>query len=885
MKTMRYYLLLTLSVLAAHALHAGGIKGYVRDALTGEPLEFATIYIAELGSGTTTNGEGYYEYRMLPGDYRVAFQYLGYETLVERVSIGESMKDLNIRLQAQTLQLETVEIISGDEDPAYTVMRKAIAKADFHRQQVDAYQARVYVKGSGRLLKAPGMFRKAMEKEGVKADSTTAFTSESVSLIEYQRPATFKERVISVYSSGDDSGSSPNGYIYGSFYEPQVAQAISPLSTKAFGYYKFELAGYFNDRGYNVNKIKVTPRGRGDDVFSGYIYIVEDLWSIHSLQLDVYKMGIHFDIRQLYAPIQEQVWLPVSHNIAVTGKVFGFGFDYKYLATVSDYKVTVNPNLQYDIKLVDEKIQREMVAAGVAKPTPAPKKRNDRSAIEEKLEAGEELTRKDLKVLMRDYEKEERQAEETPEVVANYTQEVDTLAARRDSSYWAEVRPVPLTQAEVRGYVVQDSMRIADIQAQEDEANGIKKSNKNKSSKYSPMDVFTGTQFKLSEGQYIHYDGLTNGGFNPVEGYWLASKVRYTLNREERRLELALTPRYGFAWDRLVWKSDAAYRFGEEHSPHRIQLDGGRYVAQYNAPRNVSEIFNTLYALLGNRNYVQEYEKVFVGAQWNKEWRQTAKLSIQSEWAERRTLDNAVSKGWAKEPTSFAPNVPFIAERVGEAAPATETAATAAVSVEVNPWQKYRIRNAVRSAIDGSSPTFTLDYRVGVPDIGGSQTDFHQLGLIYRHTIRPGVRGKIDLKVDMGAFLTDGYVGLADMRHFDGNRMIFTTADPVGAFRLLPYYAYSTADKWLAAHVHYQFRKFLLTRIWEVQMTGARENVFVNYLNTPESAHYTEVGYSIDNIFRFFRLEGIAAFRDGQYHDWGIRIGVASNILGGFGEN
>ncbi|RME94633.1 MAG: hypothetical protein D6772_14325 [Bacteroidetes bacterium] len=139
------------------------------------------------------------------------------------------------------------------------------------------------------------------------------------------------------------------------------------------------------------------------------------------------------------------------------------------------------------------------------------------------------------------------------------------------------------------------------------------------------------------------------------------------------------------------------------------------------------------------------------------------------------------------------------------------------------------------------------------------------------------------MKVDLGLFLANSYVGAADYRHFDGNRMLLTTADPVGAFRLLPYYTFSTADRWLAAHAHYQFRKFLFTQIWEVQMTGAKENFFANYLNTPTSEHYTELGYGIDNILRFFRLETIIAFRDGRYYDWGVRIGVASNILGGFG--
>ena len=228
--------------------------------------------------------------------------------------------------------------------------------------------------------------------------------------------------------------------------------------------------------------------------------------------------------------------------------------------------------------------------------------------------------------------------------------------------------------------------------------------------------------------------------------------------------------------------------------------------------------------------------------------------------------------------------MPIILEALSTAQPLNEKAATLALDLMVAPWQKYKIRNGNRSAIDESSPQFTLNYRGGVPDIAESISDYHRLGLTYRHTIRPGVRGKIDLKIDMGMYLSDNYVGLADYRHFEGNQMIFTSADPVGGFRLLPYYSFSTKDRWLAANVHYQFRKFLFTQIWEVQMTGAKENVFVNYLNTPTSEHYTEVGYGIDNIFRFLRLEGIVGFRDGQYYDWGIRIGIASNLLGGFGS-
>jgi hypothetical protein len=68
-------------------------------------------------------------------------------------------------------------------------------------------------------------------------------------------------------------------------------------------------------------------------------------------------------------------------------------------------------------------------------------------------------------------------------------------------------------------------------------------------------------------------------------------------------------------------------------------------------------------------------------------------------------------------------------------------------------------------------------------------------------------------------------------------------------------------------------------------MFGIRENVFVNYLATPTSKNYTEVGYTIDGIFRIFRLEAAAAFRDGKYLSYGFRVGIATNIALRFSDN
>ncbi|MEM9024234.1 MAG: DUF5686 family protein, partial [Bacteroidota bacterium] len=297
--------------LAALPLFGQGLRGTVRST-DSEPLSFATIYIKQLETGVSTNADGRYEIKLSPGTYDLIFQYLGYQTQQRTVTIGNDFQTLDMVLAQTVFRLKEAEVSAKAEDPAYTIMRKAIAKSKFHALQLDGYSCRVYTKGSSRVIKVPFFLRKTMKKEGI--DSSTVFLVESISDITYTRPNTYDEKVISIRRVGDQDSIFPVGYIHGSFYRPKVAGAISPLSPRAFGYYRFRLEGSYFDRDYEINKIRVIPRSRGDNVFSGHIYIIEDLWSIHSLDLKTYTQGIPLKVRQIYAPIQETVWLPVTHD-------------------------------------------------------------------------------------------------------------------------------------------------------------------------------------------------------------------------------------------------------------------------------------------------------------------------------------------------------------------------------------------------------------------------------------------------------------------------------------------------------------------------------------------------------------------------------------------
>lgn len=843
----------------------------VRGTVTGDDeqkLAFATIYVKETGTGTTSNAEGYYELALQPGTYTLTFQYIGYGSLTKIVDITDSWIDMDVVLNTQVVMLRGVEVRAGKEDPAYTIMRKAIAKSKFHVNQVDRYTARVYIKGTGKLKDSPFFLRKALEEEGI--DEDRVFISESVSEVEYIRPQTYKENVISIRSSGEDKNGNPNAYIYGSFYEPEVANSISPLSPRAFSYYRFIYEGTYADRGYEVSKIRVVPRSRGDDVFQGMLEIVEDYWSIYSLDLKTTRMGIKFDIRQIYEPVADRVWMPVTHDFNVEGKVLGFDFEARYLAAVSDYQIEVNPELDVEFEVVDEKIETEL-----AEKLEEEAKDEPEEELQEMLASGKELTRKQLRKVIKAYEKAELEESEEPEVVGNRSFTVDSMAHNSDSAYWAGVRSIPLTEAEIRGYAKTDSISKAERLEREGDT---LKTGKDRDARF--LDLILGNTWKLADRTHLKLRRL-NSDFNTVDGFDLTTGLTLTKtmkNKNRNWLQLGTNVRYTFSRERFNGTLSARYDLGKRWNRSRFRLEGGRYISQYNANQPIHPTVNSFMALFLERNYMKIYEKDYARAGFEQELSGKFNLRISSEIAQRQELfNNSDYRLIDRSGDGYTANAP-VSDELDDTSFPTHNALTLDASIDYAPWQKFRIRNGEKSKIDDSSPVFRLMYRRGISGAFNSEIDYDLLELGYRHTFKIGIRGIVDLSARAGKFLSDDQLFFMDYKHFLGNLTPFSTADPVGSFRLLDYYRYSTRDEYFTGSAHYQFRKFLITQMPLVRLSGVRENFFVNYLATDLSDNYTELGYGINYILRVFRIEAVASFQDGRYQDFGVRLGIATNF-------
>ncbi len=864
---MRNFTLLLLAFLFSSPMFASSLEGFIYDE-SGTPLIGATVFIPGTGQGAVTNVEGYYLILLPDGEQEVVFQFLGYEALSKTVTIpSDGRLKLDITLREQSYRLPQLEVSGSDKEMANAIMRKAIAKANYHRLQVDKYTTTVYVKGSGRLKKSPRLLRKMIEEEGI--DSTTAFTSESVSEITYERPNKYHQKVISIYEKGNGNGTSPMQFIKASFYADKVAgDMVSPLSKRAFAYYKFNLEGYFIDRDHGVNKIKVTPRSRGEKVFEGYIYIVEDLWSIHSLDLTTYMSGIEININQIYTPIQKKVWMPITQKFKIDGKFFGFAFEYIYNAISSNYKIEINPDLDASFAVVDNK--DELITL-----TPQAKISKERSALDQ-LNAGKELTRKDLRKIIKKYEKEERKNhKETKEIVYEESFEVDSLASKKDSSYWAKIRPIPLTKYEENGYRISDSLQLVYEKEQEKEKMTGKKTKPEKSIGF--FDFLTGSYTKIGKNTAFFTKGIHKGlSFNPVEGYSLRETFNLSHVANYRRKTLSVTPRYAFARKTLFVKGKFEFEVKKvKKITTNISLTGGNYIFQYKEDGAILGILNAWENLMAERNYIRLFQKKYAKINFK---RNSEKWTIISslEWANRNTLDNITTQTfWNRDDRDYAPNIPINNEVVLDAN-SNQKAVVFSAEIEGKPWLKYYIKNGHKRIIEGSSPIIGVRYKKGIKNLLDSEVDydFAEAWIKKKFDVRAGT--SLWLNVNAGLFFNNQSLGFPDFKHFKGNQLAITDLDPVNSFRLLDYYKYSTKDKYLSINAQYQFRKFLFSQIPDVWLMGIKENIFVNTLSTPSSENYWEAGYAIENIFHLFRVEFAASFKGTQYQNWGVLIGVSS---------
>ncbi len=849
------------------ASFAQGVRGTIVDE-TGDPLPNVSIYMPSERVGTTTNVEGRYEIQLQPGEYDLVFQSLGFSQREFKLTIRKTWIELDLALAPQSYQLGEVVVNPGSEDPAYAIVRKAIVMAPYYLRQTQRYNAEVYLKGSFRMDKIPRLLRNSLtvqtNEAEVKVEEGRTYTMESMNEISFIAPDTFQHTVLASRSSfpaGDES--TVLGFINSSFYEPDNGMVISPLAPQAMRHYKFRYEGFFEEADVEVNKIRVIPKRKSQQLVNGYVYIVQDLWNLHSIDVEVEMFFGNVAVRQVFQPVKENAWLPVTHQFDLDVSVMGMKAMVDYSGSVRYKEVYLNEELKVPDNLISSQnlINEEDAGKAVVKT-------KDQQKIAGLLDK-EDLNNRDMMKLARLMEKTTDHDEDARELELSntYKMEVKKDSVKRDPAFWDSMRSVPLTPLEQKSFALGDSLAALKIN-QNDSVRSEKAGFLARVAGFASR----GKRFYLADSSiFITYPGficLGNVNFNPVDGWSYKQSIDVKWKQDSvHRLELFPEAAYTFSRDAWMWhvllKQTYAPlqrgEFGFSAGDETTDFKSSAIAVNRWTDMSASLFFKENYKRYFGRRFVEFFNGLDLanGLRWA--------VSARYEWI--TPVVNHSNYSFFSRNEYYSANMPGN-DQLDVSNLEQQESLSWSSRLSYTPGYFYRISKGRKVMSHSSYPTFSLSLKQGLP-VFDSEADYFMMEADVEQEKETGVFPALSWVAGGGWFARNDGMHFSHFKHFNASRLpVRITSSP--AFRLLNDYEASTNKWYLRGHLKYSSPYLLLKHLPVLSNRLWQESLHFDYLHTPQLKNYMQAGYSLDQLFFMGSIGVFVGFEDGHYKHWGV---------------
>lgn len=876
---LRFLLLPLLFFTSIVSIFGQGIRGRITNE-QGEPVPFANIYIPQLSTGTTSNIDGNFELKLPEGKWEILFQYLGYQTQTMALTIGKTFQEINIRLITQDYRIPEIKVMASGEDPAYYIMRRAIALAPYYQKQVSKYSCKVYLKGSGVFEKVPFLLKKQMKKGGVKENEP--FVMETLSQIDFELPDKVNQKVLAMRSSGKQNNTSPMGMITNNLYDADKYGIVSPVGKSALKVYNFKLEGVFEDQGRTINKIKVIPKIKGNDVFSGYIFIADGFWNIHSADLKMHITMTDVKVRQMYAEVNKNTWMPVSLDFDMDFSGLGLKIKYKYVASISEYKTTLNPALDHSFieKQKNQQIQEQKIFDQIADENKQVEQQREAKSKEQKriaeLMEKQELSNRETVKLSRLIEAETKRNSPPEPLEIKSSFQVSQKQVNNDTAYWATLRPIPLTDKEKISFSKKDSFLLVSSTPE------YKDSVRDSRRKFKIKQLLFGKTYNYSVDSIRKFEYLsipiltdpTSLSFNSVDG--LRVELPFSYSRSDSTgHSLRLAPHLAYTFARK--KLDASFSYSQRINGLTnswISASVGSTTEDFNRFSGLPTMTNDFYTLWREENYNRFYQRDFLQLTASRDLANGLNLNATLEYSDNSQLTNHSSYSIIKyADKEIQPNVPennsLEPWQLGN-----HQSFISRFVLEYTPHHRYRIRNNTKVYAGSKFPTYSLVYKGAFSGVFGSDSRYDLVKIGIRQKINFGISDQFSYQANAGKFLNNDRLYFEDFQHFNTLSTGFLFSPYDNSFRLLPFYQYSTEMQFAEAHAELQSRRLIVKQLPLIKNSSISEKLFVNFLATPGIKNYAEVGYGISNIFLLLNVEAVAGFENGKFRSAGVKVSL-----------
>ena len=757
---MKYIFYLVLFFSASLSASAQQLKGLVIDEKD-RPLAGASIRMEGRDEGTMSLTDGRFRLVLAPGSYSLQVSFLGYaDTLIPFRFRSDT--SIVIRMRRADLQLETVEITRGKKDPAYAIMREVISRKKDYLRQFDNYRRETYMK---LRLDSDTMPRKKEEQAiidslGVEAlpepgDNKSPYKLiESVSEVYFKTPGRFKTIVKAYYNSDDkpntDALSEEGMYRRKSDTRDPYLFYIDPSDAEFNFYQNLIQAPGLSDRPY------ISPL---HDLLWALTYRFRLTGTSEVDGRLVYEISVEA-LNPEGPAFSGRIWVEkgsfalrrIELEANASSLIFFKTFSLKQQYTTLPGKERVLALEQYSYSIKDGRVwlfgQNEMSHRNYA--------------VDVDMERG---------------------------IFNNELRRTEQEAYDRDSSYWAQVRPVGLEEGEKVFLKKQDSI-VARLMSVEHLAELDSMYNQNDVLDY----LFNGVTLRNRAAGMRYYFSALSEQVRPfgVGGYRHAPFFSITKTwKNFKSLSVASELNYGFNNHDLKGNLSLSFRHDPVHTGTAYLRGGDEYVLV----NNLATIAN----IFSRSNYVR---KVNAGFGYKREVLNGLILRADIDYADRTPIDDIQLSQWSEDlfgannqPASFDPYREMIFS----------------FRIRFTPGQKYQMEPYRKINLGSKWPTFGLLYKKAIPGILNSELNYDYLELGATQEFQVGAMGTSRWKARAGRFLQSSNIRFTDFKFIRGTDPYFF-AGAMDFFQLLGP-TLSTQNAWFEGHYLHDFGGALVEKI------------------------------------------------------------------------
>ncbi len=810
-------LLLVFVALAANAQKTK-VHGYILDATTNEPVPFVNIAFDQTKIGTSSNLEGRYSLESYYATDSLSVSAVGYIPLKKYVRIDREQR-IDIYLTPGEVQLKEFTVRAKDyENPAHPILRNIIRnKPVNNREKLEAFQYELYNKIQFDLNNIDENFIRSglWNKFDFVFDYLDSTTSEKVFL-----PVLISESISEFYYRKKPKAKR----------EIIVASQISGIENESITQFMGQMyqdVNIYENTIVIFDKTFVSPISDNGLVF--YKYYLQDSTYIENKWC--------YNIR--FVPRRKQ-------ELTFSGEFWVNDTTWAVKEIDANIAEDANINFVNDIRVTQKYTEVEDEVWML---------------IFEETVADFELRKGQVGVYGRktSHYKDFIINQPRDNLFFRGADNVEVLEDHRKKTdaFWQNRRHEPLNERQANIYVMVDSLE-----------------DNRRFQFYKDLITLATTGYKVI-GPLEWGPFWSTYSWNPVEG----DRVRLggrTSNSFSTRLMLEGYGAYGFLDKEFKWSGGAQF-FLTKKPWQYLGLYHTLDLEQPGRPENFFRRDNMFTSLL-RRSPPVKLIRV-------NEW----KAFYHREWFPG--FSNRITAAWRD--VSPAGNFQFLS-------PTQDVNDSVSVSSVTNAELSFRTRFAhkerfvhgefTRVSLGSRYPVIELEYGLGVKGLLGSQYNYHRLKIGIDSKLLLGVFGHLRLKLEAGKYW--GTLPFPLLKVHEGNETFFSSEE---AFNLMNFFEF-VSDQYMMGWAEYHMEGFLLNRIpllrklkWrEVggirTVIGSLSDHNRQEMHLPDNSYsfyngpYTEVNMGIENIFKFFRVEGIwrLSYRGHDKIDnFGIRIRMA----------